>query len=102
MEDVYESLVDDLKDSILLQGDRSKQKLINKHKSIIDSGEKSIIFGLNSFSEGLDLPGKYCEVVIISKLPFSVPDNPIEQALGEWVESRVVMLFMIFQFQTHQ
>jgi ATP-dependent DNA helicase DinG len=88
MEDVYESLVDDLKDSILLQGDRSKQKLINMHKSIIDSGEKSIIFGLNSFSEGLDLPGKYCEVVIISKLPFSVPDNPIEQALGEWVESK--------------
>ena len=37
--------------------------------------------------EGLDLPGSYCELVVIAKLPFSVPNSPIELALKEWVES---------------
>ena len=51
-----------------------------------DQGEQSILFGLASFSEGLDLPGEYCVEVVIAKLPFSVPDSPIDEAMGEWIE----------------
>lgn len=39
-----------------------------------------------SFSEGVDLPGVYCNNVIIAKLPFSVPTDPVGQTLTEWLE----------------
>ena len=34
----------------------------------------------------MDLPGKYCEHVVIAKIPFAVPDDPVEAALSEWIE----------------
>ncbi|MEX1057316.1 MAG: helicase C-terminal domain-containing protein, partial [Natronospirillum sp.] len=52
----------------------------------IASEEPSVIFGLASFSEGLDLPGDALTQVIIAKLPFSVPDDPLQAAAAEWVE----------------
>ena len=45
-----------------------------------------------SFSEGVDLPGVYCNNVIIAKLPFSVPTDPVGQTLTEWLEKTGVML----------
>lgn len=94
MLDVYEELPDFLKNKILLQGDASKQEMLVQHKQKIDAGQGSILFGLASFSEGVDLPGKYCTHVIIAKLPFAVPDDPIEAALSEWIESRGGNAFM--------
>lgn len=88
MLDVFESMPIDWKDSILVQGDRSKQALIDEHKKRIDNGEGSIIFGLASFAEGVDLPGDYCSHVVIAKIPFAVPDDPVEAALAEWIEDR--------------
>ena len=60
----------------------------------IDDGEGSVIFGLASFAEGIDLPGGYCMHVVIAKLPFAVPDDPVEAALAEWVEARGGNAFM--------
>jgi ATP-dependent DNA helicase DinG len=73
---------------ILTQGQSNKQAIITEHKKQIDQGQGSVIFGLASFSEGIDLPGKYCEHVIIAKLPFSVPDDPVDASLTEWLESQ--------------
>ena len=42
--------------------------------------------GLASFAEGVDLPGDYCKHVVIAKLPFAVPDDPLQEALAEWIE----------------
>ena len=50
--------------------------------------------GLASFAEGIDLPGKYCEHVIIAKLPFSVPNDPVDASLTEWIESQGRNAFM--------
>jgi ATP-dependent DNA helicase DinG len=86
MLEVHKGLSMKLQDIIFLQGDYSKQEIIDRHKTRIDDGKESIIFGLASFSEGVDLPGKYCSHVVIAKIPFSVPDDPIEAALSEWVE----------------
>ena len=86
MEDVASALEDSLE--ILVQGARSKQHLLDAHRVKIDAGEPSVLFGLASFAEGLDLPGPYCEEVIIAKLPFAVPDGPVDQAMGEWIESK--------------
>ena len=73
---------------ILRQDDYSKQELLNLHRTRIDAGEASSIFGLASLAEGIDLPGQYCEHVIIAKIPFATPDDPVEAALSEWVEAR--------------
>jgi ATP-dependent DNA helicase DinG len=53
-----------------------------------------VIFGLASFAEGVDLPGDYCSHVVIAKIPFAVPDSPLESALAEWVESQGRNAFM--------
>ncbi len=45
----------------------------------------SVIFGTNSFWSGVDVPGEALSNVIITKLPFSVPDQPIVQARNEKV-----------------
>ncbi|GAB2189265.1 ATP-dependent DNA helicase DinG [Sessilibacter sp. MAH1] len=94
MREVFEQLPSRLQNSILVQGERSKQETIRSHKQRIDDNEGSILFGLASFAEGLDLPGKYCTHVIIVKIPFSVPDDPIEAALAEWLDSRGGNAFM--------
>jgi len=44
--------------------------------------------GLASFAEGLDLPDDYCRHVVIAKLPFAVPEDPLDQAMAEWAEAQ--------------
>lgn len=97
MNDVeYELLRSDSiwKKLLLTQGQRNKQVIINDHKKQIDKGNGSVIFGLASFAEGIDLPGHYCEHVIIAKLPFSVPNDPVDASLTEWIESQGRNAFM--------
>lgn len=88
MQTVLELLDPDLRQRVIPQGDLSKQAMIKEHRARIDRGEPSIIFGLASFAEGVDLPGKYLKDVIITKLPFSVPDDPVDATLAEWIEER--------------
>ncbi len=88
LNDVYDLLDGNWQERILCQNNMSKQKLIDQHISNVDAGEKSILFGLASFAEGVDLPGKYCTHVIIAKLPFSVPNDPVESGLAEWFEAQ--------------
>ena len=84
--EVTGSLPDDVRDHCRLQDAASKQQLLLDHRSAIDDGEPSYLFGLASFAEGVDLPGDYCRHVIIAKLPFSVPDNPVDEAVAEALE----------------
>ncbi|MBD9481857.1 ATP-dependent DNA helicase DinG [Pseudomonas sp. PDM14] len=88
MQDVFDGLDRDWRKRVFIQGNLSKQETLNKHKARVDSGEESVLFGLASFAEGVDLPGAYCEHVVIAKIPFSVPDDPVEAALAEWIEAR--------------
>ena len=88
MQDVFDGLERDWRKRVLIQGNLSKQETLNKHKARVDDGETSVLFGLASFAEGVDLPGAYCEHVLIAKIPFAVPDDPVEAALSEWIEAR--------------
>lgn len=88
MRTVYELLRAELSDNVLLQDDYSKQVLLDKHRRRIDANEPSVIFGLASFAEGIDLRGAYCTHVVIAKIPFAVPDDPVEEALAEWIEAQ--------------
>ncbi|WP_236194274.1 ATP-dependent DNA helicase DinG [Pseudomonas glycinae] len=88
MQDVFDGLDRDWRKQVFIQGNLSKQETLNKHKARVDGGDSSVLFGLASFAEGVDLPGAYCEHVVIAKIPFSVPDDPVEAALSEWIEAR--------------
>lgn len=83
---VLERMPDSIKNSVLVQGDLAKHEIISRHKKRIDKDEASIIFGLASFAEGVDLPGQYLTEVIITKLPFGVPDDPVDATMAEWIE----------------
>ena len=94
MQDVYHGVNTVFGDQLLMQGDYSKQEILRRHRQTIDDGSGSIIFGLASFAEGVDLPGDYCRHVVIAKIPFAVPDSPLEAALAEWVEAEGRNAFM--------
>lgn len=87
LRDINTQMRPDLKALILAQGDIPKAEILDRHRKAIEAGKGSIIFGLSSFAEGVDLPGALCEHVIITKLPFSVPTSPVEAAYAEWLES---------------
>ena len=88
LEEVYDLLPEDIQDHVLAQGKLGKGELIRRHKEAVDKGESSILFGLASFAEGVDLPGEYCSKVVIARLPFSVPEDPVDATLSEWIEQR--------------
>lgn len=68
---------------VLAQGDMGIKELVALHKERIDAKQGSILCGLATMAEGLDLPGDYCTHVMICALPFVVPTNPVEQELQE-------------------
>jgi len=70
------------------QGSLAKAQLLAEHGADIESGKGSTLFGLASFGEGVDLPGKLCETVVITQLPFAVPTDPVGATYAEWLESR--------------
>jgi len=86
MQDVFDGLPAEFAGRILCQGQLSKQQTLEQHRARIESGKPSVLFGLASFAEGIDLPGALCEHVVIAKIPFAVPDEPVEAALAEWIK----------------
>lgn len=73
---------------VRVQGAMGKQALLDAHCAAVDAGEGSVLFGLASMGEGLDLPRDYCSTVVITQLPFAVPTEPVLATKSEWLESR--------------
>ena len=88
MQACHAALPNDLLEQVLVQGVRSRTELLREHGRRVKAGERSIIFGLQSFGEGIDLPGALCEHVVIDKLPFTPPSSPVEEALAEWLSGQ--------------
>jgi ATP-dependent DNA helicase DinG len=88
MDEVFDRLDTDLQKICLVQGKYSNREMVRLHKERVDQGKTSVLIGLASFAEGVDLPGDYCKHVIIAKLPFMVPDDPLHEALSEWIEDK--------------
>ena len=74
--------------SLLVQGEASRQALLQLHSENCKHNKTSILFGTQSFSEGLDLPGNLLTNLVITKLPFAVPTSPLEEALAEAVTKK--------------
>ncbi len=81
------ALPDALRPRVLVQTALPRQQLMATHRARVADGVPSIIFGMQSFGEGLDLPGRLCESVFITKLPFAPPDDPVGEARAEWLRS---------------
>ncbi|WP_395794638.1 ATP-dependent DNA helicase DinG [Aquimonas sp.] len=88
LEQVLAAIAPARRQRILAQGSRSKSTLLSAHAAAIKAGLGSTLFGLASFGEGLDLPGKLCETVVITQLPFAVPTDPVGATYAEWLESK--------------
>lgn len=63
---------------VLVQGSAPVTVLLNKHRQRIAKGYGSFLFGTDTFSEGIDLPGALCSHVVITQLPFPQFGSPLE------------------------
>lgn len=87
MNEVRDSLPAAQRALTMTQGEDSLSVMIEKHKASIDKGNCSTLFGVQSMAEGVDLPADYCVRVVIAKLPFDVPSDPISKSYSEWLEA---------------
>jgi ATP-dependent DNA helicase DinG len=88
MNEVYRGLSADWQARVTLQDALPKNALIGHHRDRLESGQGSTLFGLASLAEGVDLPGNYLTHLMIAKLPFATPDDPILSTLSLWLEQR--------------
>lgn len=75
---------------ILRQGDDDRFRLLK----IFREDKTSVLFATDSFWEGVDVPGDSLSQVIIAKLPFGVPNNPVFAAKSEMIQQRGGSSFM--------
>ncbi len=69
---------------LLKQGDDQRQALLTQFKQT----ERAVLFGTDSFWEGVDVSGEALRLVVLVKLPFRVPSEPIFQARSELIAKR--------------
>ncbi|UCD24246.1 MAG: helicase [Gemmatimonadota bacterium] len=71
---------------VLVQGEGQRDQLLRRFR---DSGS-AILFGTDSFWEGVDVPGRSLRALVLAKLPFKVPSEPLTAARLEALASRGV------------
>lgn len=74
----------------LRQGEGERGRLLESFKTEVSS----VLFATDSFWEGVDAPGETLSLVVICKLPFRVPTDPVQLARGEAIERRGGNAFM--------
>ena len=80
--------------TLLTQGEgANRTAMIDRFKA----DGRAVLFGTDSFWQGVDIPGNALQNVIITKLPFSVPDHPLLEARVEQIKARGGNAFMEYQ-----
>ncbi len=75
---------EELPGPLLVQGRGESREVLSRE---FRNNEASVLLGVASFWEGVDFPGKQLEILVIPKIPFPVPDDPIIQARSERLRS---------------
>ena len=73
----------------MVQFSDSSHNLLNRFKS----SHNAVLFGVDSFWAGVDVPGENLRSIILTKLPFAVPTEPIQEARCEELEKKGVTSF---------
>jgi ATP-dependent DNA helicase DinG len=76
MNEVYQRLLGELEFPMLLQGDAPKSALLEEFRLT----SHAVLFGTSSFWQGVDVQGEQLSCVIIDRLPFAVPSDPVVAA----------------------
>lgn len=95
LEHAYKNLAPELRKAgitPLKQGEAGRSQLLDRFRA--DSA--SVLFGTDSFWEGVDVAGDSLQCVILPKLPFRVPTEPIQQARSEAIDARTGNAFMAY------
>ena len=82
MRDLYERLLPVLDFPILLHGNAPRKALLDEFRST----PNAVLFGTSSFWQGVDVQGEALSCVIIDRLPFAVPNDPVVQARMKAIE----------------
>ena len=78
---------------LLIQGEYPKEETLRRFR---DAG-RAVLFGSATFWQGVDVPGEALSCVILTRLPFAVPDDPICEARSERIEAEGRSAFFDFQ-----
>jgi Rad3-related DNA helicase/serine/threonine protein kinase len=76
LERAYELISPHVPYPLLKQGDMTRMELTRRFRQ----EEGAVLFGLKSFWEGVDIAGDALSLVVIDKLPFDPPDDPVHEA----------------------
>ncbi len=82
MQQVHDALLGELSYPMLLQGSAPKTALIEQFRST----PNAVLFATSSFWQGVDVQGERLSCVIVDKLPFAVPSDPVVQARGHAID----------------
>ncbi|PIE30562.1 helicase [candidate division KSB3 bacterium] len=93
MEDVYQRLKKKLPYTLLKQGQKGRNALLEEFRRDV----QSVLFATSSFWQGVDVQGEALSCVIIDKLPFASPGEPIVEARIEHLRQRNENPFMSYQ-----
>ena len=93
MNDVYQRLLGELEFPVLLQGDAPKSALLEEFRLT----PHAVLFATSSFWQGVDVQGEQLSCVIIDRLPFAVPSDPVVAARVKSIDAEGGNAF--FQYQ---
>ena len=83
MRDLYERLLMELDFPLLLQGTAPKKALLEEFRNT----PNAVLFGTSSFWQGVDVQGESLSCVIVDRLPFAVPSDPVVAARMRAIEA---------------
>jgi ATP-dependent DNA helicase DinG len=93
MKDIYQRLLGEIEFPMLLQGDAPKNALLEEFRLT----PNAVLFATSSFWQGVDVQGEQLSCVIIDRLPFAVPTDPVVAARVKSIDAEGGNAF--FQYQ---